>query len=309
MKSGNEKPQKGDFKKGGYFPFEYFIHFLEFLTEHDDVIDIITYDDLAWGNDFDYTSNYKKEYMQWKEAMKKGLRDDQKIYVLLQHDVDSCVKRTMKALLNEERFGIRSNVMIFSERLNRKKLKNAGVLSITEYPLDYEYLRKLQKNAGFVVGYHCNAYEKAMFDMVRACKVFEEDVARLRCHFNIRYFSAHGGVPGPSGHNNRDMKIPESLRNDIRWVHNGCSPYFDASYSDGGINSPRLDPTKRDLRDFVRRWERGKRYRVLLHPQYYNSPCKTSPRLAGTPWYEEILEVYHSGQASLAWNSVKLMAS
>jgi hypothetical protein len=304
----NKGSKKNYFRKGGYFPLEYFVHFLEFLIKNGDIMEIITYDDLAWGNDFDYASNYKQEYSRWKGEMKSGLRDRQKIYVLLQHDVDSRAERTMKVVLKEEHLGIRSNVMIFTERLNRKKLKSDGVVSFTEYPVDYEYLRNLQENCGFVVGYHCNAYEKALFHMERACKIFEEDVARLRCHFNISYFSAHGGVPGPVGYNNRNMKIPASLRNDIRWVHNGCSPYFDGTYSDGGINSPRLDPRKRDLRDFVRRWKRGKRYRVLTHPQYYNSPCKASPRLAGTPWYEEVLEVYDSVRPASAWDGVKLLA-
>ena len=301
----NKVVGKDDLQKGGYFPLEYFVHFLELLKKNDDIIKIITYDDLAWRNDFDHASNYNQEYSRWKKEMKSGLREKHKIYVLLQHDVDSRAERTMRVLIEEERLGIRSNVMIFTERLNRKTLKNTGVLSFTEYPLDYEYLRNLQANCGFVVGYHCNAYEKALFDMEQACRIFEKDVARLRCHFNIAYFSAHGGVPGPDGYNNRNMRIPASLRNDIRWVHNGCSPYFDGTYSDGGINSPRSDPKKRDLRDFVRHWKPGKRYRVLIHPQYYNTPCKASPRLDGTPWYEEVLEIYDSSRPASAWDGVR----
>jgi len=304
----NDLRVKKHLQKSGYFPFEYFVHFLEFLRRNRDIIEIITYDDLAWGNDFDHVSNYEQEFSLWKKEMKNDLRDKHKIFVLLQHDVDSYAERTMKVLIEEERVGIRSNVMIFTDRLDRKKLKTTGELSFTEYPLDYNYLENLQKNGGFVVGYHCNAYEKGLFDMERACKIFEEDIARLRCYFNIQYFSAHGGVPGPDGNNNRNMKIPASLLNDIRWVHNGYSPYFDGTYSDGGINSPKRDPKKRDLRDFVRRWELGKRYRILLHPQYYNTPCKTSPRLDGTPWYEEVLGIYGSRQPASAWNGVRLLS-
>ena len=33
--------------------------------------------------------------------------------------------------------------------------------------------------------------------------------------------------------------------------------YFDGNYSDGGINSMKRDPAKRDLRDFVKTLKRG----------------------------------------------------
>ena len=87
-------------------------------------------------------------------------------------------------------------------------------------------------------------------------------------------------------------------------VANGFTVRFDGSYSDGGINGRRLDPAHRDLRQFVRSWKRGKRYRVLTHPQYYFSPHHRSGRLAGTPWYDEILETYASDLNGNAWKDV-----
>lgn len=304
--TSDEIQLKDPLQKGGYFPFDYIVHFLEFIGKNRDMIEIITYDDLAWGNDFDHLSNYRQEYSSWRKEIKGDLRDKRKIHLLLQHDVDSYSERTMKLLKEEEKIGIRSNVMIFADRLNRKKLKTTGLLSFTEYPLDYNYLGKLQKNCGFVVGYHSNAYEKGLFDMERACRIFEEDIRRLRRHFNIRYFSAHGGVPGPDGNNNRNMKIPASLLRDVRWVHNGCSPHFDGTYSDGGINSPKCAPEKRDLRAFVHSWKPGNRYRVLIHPQYYHSPCGISPRLSEASWYNEVLEFYNTRGSASIWDTVSL---
>lgn len=293
-----------EFKKGGYFPFEYITGFLEFLNRHKDIIQIITYKDLSWGNDFNYQNSYRDEYKRWTHELKNGQRDYNKIYVLLQHDVDSRAERTTNLLQVEEQLEIPSNVMIFVRRHNRKTLKSTGKLMFTEYPINYEYLKKLEKQ-GFLVCYHSNAYEQSLFDEERAYQIFEKDIATLREHFPLYFFSAHGGVPGSDGRNNRDLGIPKSLRTSIRWVHNGASPYFDETYSDGGINSLQRDPAKRDLRDFVRRWQRGKRYRVLLHPQYYNSPCNPSPRLQGTPWYDEILEGFDRNSNVCFWEDDK----
>ena len=289
-------------KKGGYFPLKYFTDFLIFLKNNSHFIEIITYNDLSWRDDFDGSSGYKKEKRRWH----KEVRDKNKIYVLLQHDVDSRPERTMLLLKEEANLSVPTNIMIFYDRPDRRCLKTSGKLVFTEYHLDYQYLKKLEQELKFVIGYHCNAYEKSLFNHDKAKVIFEQDIQSLRQYFNIRFFSAHGGVPGPKNSNNKDIKIPQSLQNDIRWVHNGCSPYFTATYSDGGLNSPNRDPRTKDLRNFVRTWKRGNRYRILTHPQYYNSPCRKSSRMAETAWYEEVLEFYSSQKEGSLWDDVKL---
>ncbi|HBY76425.1 MAG TPA: hypothetical protein DEG47_05315, partial [Cyanobacteria bacterium UBA11148] len=269
-----------------------------------DIFEIITYDDLPWGEDYDYLNNYSQERKTWQYELNNEIRDPQKIYVLLQHDVDSIAERTLAILREEERLGIRSNIMIFNRRINRQHLEKTGNLLYTPYELDYDYLIRLQDQYGFVIGYHCNAYERALFDREKALEIFEEDVSALRQHFNIRYFSPHGGPRSSEGLSNNSLEIPDSLRYSLRWVANKRTVRFDRSYSDGGLNSLSRNPADRDLRDFVRMWQRGKRYRVLVHPQYYHSPCEHSPRLAGTPWYEEVLSCYSSSQLATAWNNV-----
>jgi len=237
--------------------------------------------------------------------MRSGEIDRSKIHVLLQHDVDTREERTFLLLREEERLGLRSNVMVFRRRVDRRHLQATGELKFTPYNLDIAYLKSLEQQ-GFVVAYHSNAYEQAMFDMPRAEKIFEQDAAWLSQHFDLKYFSAHGGTPGPNGTNNHSVPMPASLHHRMRWVHNGHSPWFTGTYSDGGINSPKRDPTKRDLRDFVKSWRCGCRYRILIHPQYYHHPCKTSPRLAGTRWYEEVQAFYRDTPERSIWEGVAL---
>jgi len=300
----NEK--MSDEHSHGYFPLEYFIDFLKFLKNNDDIIEIITYDDLPWGDDYDYERNYPQEYKNWKDQLNKGERDKRKIYVLLQHDVDSAPERTMTVLREEERLGIPSNVMIFNQRINRRYLQRTGELMYTDYELDYKYLRKIQDESGFVIGYHSNAFDQALFNMGKAMNIFEDDVKELQKNFTIKFFSPHGGARSPEGLSNNILTIPDSLKSSLRWVHNRKKVRFDGEYSDGGINSPKRNPADRDLRDYVKKWQRGKRYRILIHPQYYNTPYKPSPRMRGTRWYDELLDFYSSRKPGSAWDGVKL---
>jgi hypothetical protein len=208
--------------------------------------------------------------------------------VLLQHDVDAFPERTHAILREEEALGLRSNIMVFNRRLNRRRLRDTGVLEQREYPLDQALLQRLQAK-GFVIGYHCNAYEWAQFDTAKAVKIFERDVAELRQRFDIRFFCPHGGVRDAQGHSNAMLDIPPSLRTSLRWVLNRHTVRFHGTYSDGGINSPTLDAASKDLRGFVNTWKPGRRYRILTHPQYYDASWTRLPQLNGVPWYEEIL--------------------
>jgi hypothetical protein len=284
---------------GGYFPFEYLSGLMRFLAERRDRIEVITYDDLAWGDDWDHRGGYKDELARWLKQ-----RDPSKVYVLLQHDADSIPERTMQALASESKAGVPSNVMIFARRVDRRHLQATGDLMYTEYPLDLDELVRLETEQGFVVGYHINAFEQALWDEGLAEQIFADDVEVLRARFPVRYCSAHGGAPSANGRKNRDLEIPPALQHTIRWVHNGASPYFHGQYSDGGMNSPTRDPQRRNLLEFVRGFEPGKRYRVLMHPQYYASPPRPAPRLEGTAWYEEMLARWVENPDGV-WNDVE----
>lgn len=301
---GVETQRTEEEASGGYFPFGFVHDFLRFLKEHESRVEVITYRDLPWHDDFDYAKSYPREWKRWKKELGE-VRSKQKIYVLLQHDVDSVPERTLRLLREEDALGLRSNVMIFRERVDRRHFVRTGEVRVTPYEIDHEWLAHLEGQRGFVVAYHANAYERASFDREEAARIFEDDVAELRRRFRIDFFSPHGGPPGPDGESNNSVGTPPSLSKSLRWVANRHTLRLDGGYSDGGINSPKRDPVGRDPRDFVRLWRPGGRYRVLLHPQYYHSPPDRSPRMAGTPWYEEIHERYADGRGG-AWDDVVL---
>lgn len=291
--------------RSAYIPLGFYKDFLAFLDAHRDLIEIITYDDLEWGKKRDPETCYLEESKRWSASLKKGRRDPRKAYVLLQHDVDSAPERTMNMLRLEDQYAIPSVSMIFHKRVNRRLLQHRDQLEITDYPLDVALMQELETRR-FQIGYHCNAFERAHFDEERALGIMREDIEALSQDFEIRIMSAHGGAPGPDGRNNRDLPFSGDLAAQVRWVHNGHTPFFNAAYSDGGINSPKRDPAKRDLRDFVRTWRQGGRYRILTHPQYYNDPCSVSPRLAEADWYQEVKATYERAEPGNAWADVSL---
>jgi hypothetical protein len=195
----------------------------------------------------------------------------------------------MAVLKEEDQRGLRSCVMVFNRRHDRALLRRERELAYTEYAIDWPELQRLERERGFVVGYHCNAVEQALWDADRAQARFEADVAALRRRFDVRFFSPHGGVTGPNGVNNFHVRVPQALMRDIRWVANSHSVTFDGYYSDGAASDPKRDLTARDLRDFVRSWQPGRRYRVLTHPQYYGGPGGQPKHLFRAKWYREIL--------------------
>jgi hypothetical protein len=291
---------------GAYIPLTYLVGFLHWLAARKDYIQVITYDDLPWASDFDYTNNYPLEARRWRDHMRKGMTySSDHIYVLLQHDIDSRPHRAMSLLKHEKALGIRSNIMVFNRRHDRKLLRRAGQIRLTDYPVDWYYLKELHDVYGFVVGYHTNAMEQAGWDLHHAQQRFRSDLEQLRTWFSVNYFSPHGGVRGPGGENNNDIELPADLERDVRWVHNKHTVRFDANYSDGGINNPKRNIAERDLRDFVRSWRAGGRYRVLTHPQYYDENATQAANLSHAPWYREL---FSSGTPSpqAAWQEVEV---
>jgi hypothetical protein len=276
-------------ESAGILPLGYLVGFFELLAAHRDLIEIITYDDLQWGDDYDYERGYPGELERWRQRM-KGPGARQRIYLILQHDVDAHPGRTMQVLHHEQRCGLRSNVMIFRRRHDRQRLATTGELRYVDYGLDVEGLKRFEREHGFVVGYHCNAVEQAGWDLTRARRRFRDDVRELRRNFNIRFFSPHGGVPGPDGRNNHSLRLATRTARRVRWVANRHGIKLSGRYSDGGIRNPARDMAGRDLRDFVRSWRRGRRYRVLTHPQYYHDVARPLHELMGAAWYRELFD-------------------
>ena len=299
MDLNNETPKS-------YIPYSYISGFLKFLARNKDRIKVITYDDLCWAPGDTNLDHYKSEFQRWESEKREGRIDNKYIYLILQHDVDSQPARTKEVLLDELRYGIPSNVMIFNKRINRKLLGATGVVEIGDYDIDWPLLKKIQRDAGFVIGYHCNAYERAGFCREKAVEIMHRDIRELSEHVPIKYLSAHGGVRDANGLSNASLDLPEEFATRIRWIHNRYTIRLHAQYSDGGINGKR-DPSSRDLRTFAETWEPGKRYRVLLHPQYYDYTYSTSSRLMDAAWYQEL--IFDSKNPEFdPWADVKLRA-
>lgn len=292
-------------KSGSYFPRRYLTDMFRFIEANNDKLSVNTYEDLEFPTLEDARLNYPSEYSHWTKKVKADPAKARKAHIFLQYDIDSRPERLHGLLKEETHTAVPANIMIFNRRIDRRHLKNTGVVRTTQYDLDEALLKSSQKR-GFVIGYHTNAYELAGFDVERALKVFDEDMTALNTRFGVRFFSAHGGVPDQDGRNNNGLPYHPAWRKKAIWVHNGISLRFAGSFSDGGHNSPARDPEGRDLRRLFEKMEPGRRYRILLHPQYYDIDFNISERFTGTAWYDDILAQHQRNPSDSLWKNVTL---
>jgi hypothetical protein len=108
--------------EAAYLPFRYHADFIDYLAAAPDLFQIVTYDDLMWQEESPEAISYPREKEVWQRAMRDGRLSKGKIYVLIQHDVDTRPERTLKLLEYEAEKGVRSNVMIFNKRVDRRRL-------------------------------------------------------------------------------------------------------------------------------------------------------------------------------------------
>ncbi len=243
---------------------ESYAELLDGLRREGDV-EYLTYDDLAWGSDFDYKQGYPDERSRWTDLIRSATIDPKKRYLLLQHDTDSGPAQAVAMGRLEQSYDARSSIMTFA-----RWSKTMQASDVVDYPIDWAALVDLQ-HLGFCVGYHCNALHVSGFDDLRVYEQFDADVDALVARgLRIDFFSPHGGKASASGALNVSFDYPAHCSHRLRWVHNKHSPSFDGYFSDGGLagqlKSGRPAP---DLSAFVRAMIPGCRYRALIHPQYY----------------------------------------
>lgn len=306
MKKKTEKDDIVGKKSGAYFPLGYVTDMLSFFTANKDKINLITYKDIFSGiDDSDYAGSYPTEKRNWLGRLKEDKELASKAHILIQYDLDSRPERAMRLLSHDSHKEVPANVMRFFKRVDRRKLKTSNELSYTDYPLDNDLLSELEKN-GSVIGYHSNCYERSHHNYELAQKKMKSDIEALSQLHNIEFYTAHGGVPCSEGKNNRDIHPLSEVSETIRWVHNGATPFFDKQFSDGGHNSPLRDPSKRDVRDFISAIKPGGRYRILLHPQYYDSHFTGSKRYVEAQWYRNMIKNYQDSDTYNSWDTVHL---
>ncbi len=262
-----------------YFPFRYLEGFLRHVAA-DPSINVMTYDDLPFGGDFDHENTYPYEFSKWYSQA-----DPTKKHLLIQYDVDSAPHITAAALRVHEATGVPVNVMLFNAPAKQSQRSYHHAL--------WQLVVRLRKTGQVCLGYHCNAYERAGFDLDEMAALISEDVGELSLGYegDVRYISPHGGLRDANGKSNAHvLKIPEKLRNKIRWVHNRYTIRLQGQYSDGGIAKKVYD-ADRDLRAFVfDRMQPGRRYRILIHPQYYSDTYQLCEPLKEFDWYREIFD-------------------
>jgi len=279
---------------------------LDFFQSNKDKIGLITYKDIFNGiDDFDYKNSYPAEKKSWLNRVKIDKALASKAHILIQYDLDSRPERAMRLLAHDSHKNVPANVMRFFKRVDRRKLKTTDELSYTDYPLDEGLLNEIEKN-GSLIGYHSNCYERSHHDYELARSKMKSDIEGLSQLYNIEFYTAHGGIPCLEGKNNRDIHPLSEVSEEVRWVHNGATPFFNKQFSDGGHNSPLRDPNNRDIRDFISAIKPGGRYRILLHPQYYDSQFTSSKRYVEAQWYKSMIKSYEESEDYDSWGKVQL---
>jgi hypothetical protein len=258
-------------------PAEYLVGFLAHVKARTDVV-LFDYDDLHFYGDTNFGEGYPTEWKQWLAR-----RDPEKIYLTIQYDVDANPERTAAALRVHAKGRIPVNVMVFAHPLGG---------GVREYHAALHILYEMVRHEAAVVGYHCNVYERANFKIDRAYRLFHSDIESLDDHYlPISYWSPHGGKRDEDDHSNAHViTTPVEMAARLRHVHNRYGIRKHGQYSDGGISGERYAKAERDLVKFVAEMEPGKRYRVLLHPQYYGDEFTPHANLVGQEWYDRIIE-------------------
>lgn len=276
---------------GQYFPLDYIKEFFLFLDYNHKLIETNLYSDYNWNENYSPVSMYNSERLEFEKK-----KSNQKIYLNLQFDIDDkteVLNELLKFLLDKK---IKINIMIFNTHIDRFELAKNNLLVLKNYEINQELLKK---NKNIEVGYHTNCYELSKYNFKKAIDIFVKDLEVLRLKYDkINYFSPHGGVVCNQGYNNNHISIDENFQitNNIRWVHNKRNLKWDGQYSDGGIaKRDEKNFKKLNLKSFVQSWKLGKRYFLLLHPQYYGADKinnNSKVKINKYQWYKEIWDHY-----------------
>ena len=268
--------------------FEYLSGLARWLADSD--YRVITYRDTRSPH-----GGELEEFRQW--IGRASAQGDKAI--LLHYDVDARPDVAMELLKLHIRLGLPANVMVFRHKIFDWKLKRDGVLERDpDYRLDPAVLRDFAAMGG-VVGYHCNAFDRAAGDVARALEILEEDLVHMQAEYGVEFLSMHGGLVTPDGGCNARLPVePLLAKYNVSWVHNGHSTYFHNTWSDGSASNPKYRGSCSDPADFIAATNPGERTRLLFHPQYYNDFSNTRfdfPVLADMRWTRRVQAEVESG--------------
>lgn len=279
-------PPKPEREPAALFPLAWYETFLREIKSRG--IEVLTYRDLFKdSDDWDYRDHYRREFRTWHEQV----RDPERTYLLIQHDIDDRPMFTERMIAMEAAYGIRSNIFMFKDRFWHDDPKPS-------YPIDHGFFAAAERH-GFVIGYHQNAMQHAGHDVALAQERFRSDMAFLSSRYRIEFMVPHGGrgreVDGQMLHN-VDLPMPPELEGRLRWVYNRYSATFTGRFSDGGLVRS-TDPerlAKSNLVTFLDRLRPGTRNFCLVHPQWWGHHVAPAwnPKLAEEAWYQEVVRTH-----------------
>ena len=254
-------------------------YLLELIKFCDKKFELITYEDL------NLSLGYNLEFAQWRLKNNKPS-------LLFHFDVDANPEISMQLMEDLLKLKIKSTFMIFNKKIFDFKLKQKDILEYDEkYRINFE-LCKQYETIGGLVGYHCNAYDRSNCNKKKAIDIFYEDIDQFeRKGLNIKYFSMHGGRVDADGFCNAKLNIRDKFfRKKLHWVHNGKSPIFNFTLSDGSASNPSYLKEVTNMFDAVSGLKKDMRNRILLHPQYYKLSNKkfSFPILHESQWCKDI---------------------
>lgn len=287
-------------------PFDYLAGLVRWLGRAP-AVKVLTYADLNLSPAMDANA-FAAEFRAWHQAHLRS----RFAHVLLQYDVDSRPDLTLRLLRVHIDAGVPACVMVFNKRVFDQAFREKGKLIYDQqYNLDFGILREFQAMGG-VVGYHCNTWERAMFEEDKARSLFKQDIDSLRREIEIRFFSMHGGPLDSHGRSNAHMHIDDLMEElGLVWVHNGRSVDFHRNWDDGGSGRKSFRVRNGDAAEALGLCDRGQRLRLLFHPQYYRvtDPSEISFHYqAHFYWYKAMREWFADAAAPHAQASPGLMS-
>ena len=256
--------------------YNYLLELVKFCNNH---FNLITYKDL------NLSLGYNLEFTQWCLKNKKPS-------LLFHFDVDSNPEISMQLMKDLLKLKIKSTFMIFNKKIFDFKLKQKNLLEYDEnYHINFELCKQYEYFGGLVV-YHCNAYDRSNHDKEKAIDIFYDDIHQIeKKGLSIKYFSMHGGQVDSDGFCNAKLDIKNKFfKKNLHWVHNGKSPIFNFTLSDGSASNPSYLNETTNMFDGISGLKKGMRNRILLHPQYYKLANKkfSFPILYDSQWCKDV---------------------
>jgi hypothetical protein len=178
-----------------------------------------------------------------------GIINTEKVNVILRHDVDISLKRTIRMAEIQKELGV---VATYFFRLHAEKYSFEDAIPVIKQLVE----------SGFKIGLHYETLSQAQGNREQAIQMFKDDVQRLREFVSVSTVAAHG----QKGYKNRD--IWENIDQEAIQVRSAYDVKHDLYLSDAG--GKRLSGyDDKYLFDRIYEAKPGQIVQVLIHPDWW----------------------------------------